>query len=207
MSEELVLGLPLAEVEALGRFTGLTTDSDRYWPALLDGSLSFRPRSACETDPSWLQLIPYLVLEHDGRLFHYARSKSGGEARLHARRSIGIGGHINPADGTPAESYRVGLERELAEEVDAPPARGERLLGLVYDPTTPVGAVHLGVVHVVSLTSDRVTPRDPAIAAAGWADAETLKSQIDQFESWSQLTLRAIGVATESQLTDPLVQR
>src|SRR5450432_1186674 len=99
MTDELVLVIPACAVEKLGALTGLTTDVQRYRPLLTDAQLaSFRPRSEVETDPSWLQLIPYVVLQHHGRIFHYTRGKSGGEQRLHAKRSIGIGGHINPVD-------------------------------------------------------------------------------------------------------------
>ncbi|MBX7104635.1 MAG: phosphoesterase [Gemmataceae bacterium] len=192
MADEQVLGVPLARLEALGRFTGLTTDVARYWPALLDPEhLSFRPRSECETDPSWLQLIPYAVLECGGRVFHYTRGSKGGEARLHALRSVGIGGHINPTDTGSKDSYRAGLERELAEEVELPRVVAERVAGLVYDPATPVGAVHLGVIHVLNLAGDTVRPLDPALALPGMATRAELLAEADRLESWSRLLLEA----------------
>lgn len=192
MADEQVLGVPLARLESLGRFTGLTTDVARYWPALLDAEhLSFRPRSECETDPGWLQLIPYAVLECDGRVFHYTRGSKGGEARLHALRSVGIGGHINPTDVGSKDSYRAGFERELAEEVELPPVVAERVAGLVYDPATPVGAVHLGVIHVMTLAGDGVRPLDPALALPGMTSPAELLVEADRLESWSRLLLEA----------------
>lgn len=66
----------------------------------------------CETDPNYLQLLPYVAIEQGGKLLTYQRKK-GGEKRLDALWSIGIGGHISDAD----HSWRDGLEREIREEV------------------------------------------------------------------------------------------
>ncbi len=190
MSNELVLGLPAARLHELGTFTGFTTDVPRYLPDLFDvRHLSFRRRSECETDPTWLQLIPYLLLRHHDRIFHYTRGSKGGEKRLHALESIGIGGHINPVDTEANDPYRAGMARELAEEIHLGCAYMEKVLGLVYDPSTPVGSVHLGIVHVLSLDNDDVTPRETTIAACGFALITELRKKAAQFETWSQLVL------------------
>jgi len=55
-------------------------------------------RAQAEDDPSHKQIIPYALFRHNGKFINYMRSKSGGESRLHAKRSMGIGGHINPVD-------------------------------------------------------------------------------------------------------------
>jgi predicted NUDIX family phosphoesterase len=193
VSEEQVLVIPATRLHSLGFFTGLTTDIDRYLPALLEPRhLSFRHRSKMEIDTTWLQLIPYVVLEHAGRLFYYTRGKSGGEKRLHALKSIGIGGHINPVDSTEPDPYRAGMMRELTEEVELQSPFTERILGLVHDPSTPVGQVHLGIVHVLTLERPEVSPREDAVGACGFTFRNQLIEQIDAFESWSQFALRAI---------------
>lgn len=190
MSDELVLGLPLERLQRLGAFTGMTTSISRYLPALLDEKyLSFRPRRECEDDPSWLQLIPYIVLRHGSRVFQYTRGKKGGEQRLHALKSVGIGGHINPEDSSTADAYRVGLQRELTEEVELSGTDNERILGLIFDPSTPVGQVHLGIVHVMTLEHENVRPREASIADAGFAPIGELRRQSQAFETWSQFVL------------------
>ncbi len=70
----------------------------------------FMPRREAEQDPGHKQIIPYLVLRDGPRLFVIHRTRAGGDARLHGRYSIGVGGHLNPGDvdvagGAPA---RVG---------------------------------------------------------------------------------------------------
>ena len=63
------------------------------------------------------QLIPYVVLKYRDQVFHYRRGQGAGEKRP-ALRSIGIGGHINPTDGS-GKPIRIarGMLREVAEEV------------------------------------------------------------------------------------------
>ena len=153
MSEH-VLAVPTAVLREAGLFPGFTDRVEHYLPIVLDPSrLCFLPRDEAEIDPSFKQLIPYLVLRHGGRVFHYRR-RGGGEKRLDAQRSIGIGGHITDADGAVTRGYRTGLLRELAEEVELAGGYRERCVGLINDDRTPVGQVHLGIVHVLDLDGD-----------------------------------------------------
>ena len=53
-------------------------------------------------------------------LFEYQRGSGQGERRLHAKRSVGVGGHISSIDaaaGHLQHVYREGMRRELEEEV------------------------------------------------------------------------------------------
>src|SRR3954466_7438809 len=132
-TDEHVFVIPAAALDRLGPVRGLRTDLGGRLAALLaPAPVTFRPRAAVETDPAFKQLIPYVVLRHGDALFHYTRGAGGGEARLRARRSVGVGGHISVADAAGAnDPYRAGMLRELAEEVDVASPFTERLLGLV----------------------------------------------------------------------------
>jgi len=191
MTDEHVLVIPAARLERLGPFRGFRADPGHRLADLLDpAGLHFRPRAAVETDPSYKQLIPYVVLRCGDRLFHYTRGAAGGEARLRAKRSVGVGGHISAADAAGAgDPYRAGMLRELAEEVEVASPYTERVLGLVYDPSTPVGEVHLGVVHLLTLERPAVRPREAGLTDAGFAPLPELWEQRAAFETWSQLVL------------------
>jgi predicted NUDIX family phosphoesterase len=191
MVDEQVLVIPAAALDRLGPFRGFRADLGHRLAYLLDPAhVEFRPRAAVETDPSYKQLIPYIVLRCGDQLFHYTRGAAGGEARLRALRSVGVGGHISAADAAgSADPYRAGLARELAEEVEVATPHAERLLGLVYDPSTPVGEVHLGVVHLLTLERPDVRPREDGLADAGFAPLGELWAQRSAFETWSQLVL------------------
>jgi predicted NUDIX family phosphoesterase len=193
-AREKVLVIPESRFEAAGAFIGFRAFDADYLQTLLDPKfLSYRPRGEVETDPSFKQLIPYIVLCCRGEVFHYTRGRSGTETRLQSLRSIGVGGHINYEDGPPGgDPYRTGMQRELAEELNIESAYREECFGFIYDPSTPVGQVHLGVVHRLELEKPLAQPRELAIDDAGFAPIAELLRQRNQFETWSQLALEML---------------
>jgi predicted NUDIX family phosphoesterase len=193
MTDERVLVIPTERFVAAGYFQGFRPAEAAFSQAILNpAAFSFRPRSEVETDPSFKQLIPYVVLRCGDQIFHYRRGAAGGEKRLAAKRSVGIGGHISEADAAgPGDLYRNGLQRELAEEIALDTAFTERPFGFINDDTSLVGSVHLGVVHLLELQEPRVTPREEAIADAGFASLAELLTVSEEFETWSQLVLKA----------------
>src|SRR2546428_14013134 len=77
----------------------------------------FRPRASMEEDPSFKQIIPYVIVRHRGRLFLVQRSTEGGETRLHGKYSIGVGGHINRGEVEGAQDgVAAGLKRGVGEK-------------------------------------------------------------------------------------------
>jgi predicted NUDIX family phosphoesterase len=190
-SAERVLVVPAAVFHAAGVFHGFDPDVARYLPRLLDPAhLRYVPRAEAEYDPSLKQLIPYAVMRWRDQVFHYTRGTGGGERRLHARRSVGIGGHICAEDGdAAADPYRTGLLREVAEEVELGSDYREQPVGLINDDRTPVGQVHLGIVHIFDLTEPKAALRDPALTAGGFAAVAELRAKRDEFETWSQFLL------------------
>ena len=131
------------------------TDLDAFVEALeRDGR--YEPRPQMEVDPSFKQVIPYLVLRDGERYFLMRRTRAGVDARLHDRYSIGVGGHLNPGDG----GVLGGLRREWREELVADFEPAFRLVGLLNDDTTEVGAVHLGAVYVAEAAGRPVTIRE-----------------------------------------------
>lgn len=194
MSEEHVLVIPEYRLSELGGFSGFRPYCEKAFQALLDPEImEFRPRSSVEEDPTFKQLIPYVVLQADvdgkPHWFHYTRGKGQGEKRLHALRSVGIGGHISREDADSDDLYRCGMLRELTEETVIDCSYDEDLVGFIYDDTSPVGRVHLGVVHRLRLTSPSARARESELTDSGFAPVEELKAHSNQFETWSQLVL------------------
>ena len=193
---ERVLVVPAAEFDALGRFQGFSPDADRYLGALLVPELaSFRPRSEVEDDPSFKQVIPYVVFRSGGLVFTYVRGKAGGESRLRRLRSLGVGGHVAEADaegrGT-LDAYEMALRRELEEEVDVRSPGLMTRLGLINDDSNPVGLVHLGVVHLFDLDRPEVVPKEVALADPEFVPVVDLPGLRDRFETWSQICIDAL---------------
>lgn len=163
-------------------------------------------RDAAEHDPTYKQLIPYVMLRHRGLVLTYARTSGSGESRLLGRISVGFGGHIeetdlasseHPADSFDARSYSQALERELYEELSFPfwfagmrshSAHG----GWINDDSNEVGRVHLGVVHIQEYPAFDVASNDPAVTILGFADPRVLLRMGDQLETWSRLLLEGL---------------
>ncbi len=194
MNEEHVLVIPAERLALIGGFTGFAPFNQQSFEAILEPAhMQFRPRSQVEEDPTFKQLIPYCILQvgsgADRKIFQYTRGSGQGEKRLHAKRSIGIGGHISREDATGADLYRSGMERELSEEMIIEGAYQEQLLGFIYDDSSPVGRVHLGVVHLLTLENDSSRARESEMIESGFVPLEQLHANRDRLETWSQLSL------------------
>lgn len=189
---EQVLVVPRALLEEIGIFQGIRTDGvEEAMAKLLDpANHYFIDRAEAEDDPSHKQLIPYCVLRCGDRILHYTRGKSGGESRLHAKISVGVGGHINPVDtnnGTGAAAYYAAVERELDEELVMNTSHTNTIVALLNDDSNAVGEVHLGIVHIIELESDDVTSREDALSELGFSDLTELKGPLfERLETWSQ---------------------
>lgn len=189
-----ILGFPAEVLDDIGRFQGFSAEVDRYLPAIF-ARLAVHERGPAEEDPSFKQLIPYVVFTSGGaghlEVFRYVRGKRGTEARLHELHSIGVGGHIEATDVSLFENtYEVGMRRELAEEVVLPEGQErQRVVGLINDDSTPVGRVHFGVVHLWQLPTPELKRREAALARAAFAPLDDLLAEREKFESWSQFVL------------------
>lgn len=199
---EQVLVVPRALLDEIGDFHGLRTEGVEAAVArLLDPAAHlFMDRAAAEDDPTHKQLIPYCIFRHGDRILHYTRGKSGGESRLHAKLSVGVGGHINPVDTgdgrTGPEAYHAAVAREIAEELatPVPPSATRRIIALLNDDSNPVGQVHLGIVHLIDLDTAEVTAREDALAELALSPLSDLNGPIfDRLETWSQHCIRHLA--------------
>lgn len=199
--DEHVLCISAEHFRAVGEFAGLRPADAEYQNQLLDSSCyHFVPRIEAESNPDWKQLIPYVVLRCGEQLFHYCRGTGGNEKRLTARRSIGVGGHISTDDAAGGvDPYRTGMLRELQEEVTIATPYTEQMLGFIYDDRTPVGCVHIGIVHLLDLHAACVEPREETLIQCGFAPISELRSVQDEFETWSQLILDKLSLTETSQ--------
>jgi len=192
---EEILVIPRSLFDELGSFQGCNTNVDQYLDTILDPANNFfMDRGAAEEDPTHKQLIPYCLFHWNGHILHYTRGKSGGESRLHAQGSIGVGGHINPIDQRhlAEETYLAGVTREIEEELSIKGSYTHKPVALLNDDSNPVGQVHLGIVHLVELTIDSaedVKSAEDALANLSFqpiAELEKGTPLHEQLETWSQ---------------------
>jgi predicted NUDIX family phosphoesterase len=195
MKDELVLGFSRKLLDDLGSFQGIQSNQiERYLGAILDPrNTKFLPRSQAEEDPSFKQIIPYVLIMCNDAFLHYVRGKSSGEKRLVAMGSIGVGGHINPSDETlfslGRDFYESAVQRELHEELRTDLNFHSKIVGLLNDDSTPVGRVHFGIVHLCEVADKAVAKGEACITDLKFLTFRELTDIREELEGWSQLCL------------------
>lgn len=197
---EQVLVIPRKLFDQVGAFEGFRAEGvEEAMQTLLDPSSHFfMDRQEAEEDPSHKQLIPYCVFRCGDRVLHYTRGKVGGESRLHAKISVGVGGHINPVDMEDGkkgpEAYHAAVSREIDEELHLAESPPHRIIGMINDDSNPVGQVHLGIVHLVDLAGDQVFSAEDALTDLQFSKLMRLQGEMyDRLETWSQFCIDALG--------------
>ena len=186
---ERVLVLPRDRVPGGCDFTGVRPGESADLQLLADAVAAhgrFVERPIAEEDPALKQLIPYVVVRDRGQVFLMERTDAGGDARLHRKVSIGVGGHLNPVD-TGDDPLMVGLRREWAEELVAGWTPEFRLVGLLNDDSNPVGSVHLGVVFEVEADGRPVDVRERHKLSGRMVPPDEVLDAWDRLETWSRL--------------------
>ena len=199
--DEKVLVVPREALPDAAGWYGLRTDGLDGFAALVAREGRLRPRAEMEMEPSQKQVIPYLVLRDGPRYFLMQRTRAGADARLHDRYSIGVGGHLNPGD----DGLEGGLRREWAEELIADFVPTFRLVALLNDDTTDVGAVHLGAVYVADAAGHQVSIRETDKLTGAFVDREDVESVADRLETWSRLVFEYLETAEAATPGRPIL--
>ena len=195
--DENVLVIRRSLFDQLGSFQGLNFEPAKYLNMLLSrGNNFFFPRVQVENDPTYKQIIPYVLLAFKNKVLYYVRGKKAGEQRLVAKGSIGIGGHMNETDESlfalDEQAYRVGVEREVNEEIKIDTQFEDRIVALLNDDATEVGRVHLGIVHIFHLTKQKVEKREAMITNLSFLTRPELIARRESLESWSQICVDSL---------------
>jgi predicted NUDIX family phosphoesterase len=101
--------------------------------------------------------------------------------------SIGVGGHINPEDGTlPWEAFENGFQREIREEVSVK-IHGMDYLGILNDLQTAVSRVHIGVVYIAEVDFNGFNEKEKFTGAM--SEIKVLSEYRESMETWSRIVL------------------
>lgn len=150
----------------------------------------FMPRPEAEESPAFKQIIPYVILRRDDEIFVTRRLNKGGEARLHGKISIGIGGHINPVD-EQGDMLMSGLWREIHEEVELNTHGELSPCGFINDDSNAVGSVHLGACFVLPVDGD-VYVKETEKLEGLWMTRKQLMDNYDSMETWTRIAMEVI---------------
>lgn len=172
----------------------------------------FRLRSETETDERYKQIIPYIIVKCGQKYFVYNRERGGGEQRLNGKLSIGIGGHVNDEHLTEITNVCTEIFEELGRRTYEVYFRdnlceysSQQFLntckGFIYDNTTPVGRVHLGLLFELYVTHEFVSDGEIHDNRQWnrWLDLNEIKNLNDadnvnerhsiEFENWSKIVI------------------
>jgi predicted NUDIX family phosphoesterase len=184
---EHVLCVRREDVFPDGAWHGFVSEGlERYEQVIRERSF-FMPRAEVEDDPSYQQVIPYVVFRHRDRYFLTRRLRASTEKRLRQQYSLGVGGHINPGDLEHGDPVMDGLRREFEEEVEY---RGEieaALLGLINDDSSPVSRVHLALAFLVEGSTPEIAIKETDKLAGELLTLEEMRMYYLEMESWSQI--------------------
>lgn len=185
--KEEVLVVRREDIFPDGAWHGFVSDGlDRAQRVIREHSF-FKPRAEVEDDPTYQQIIPYVVFRHDDRYFLTKRLKASSEKRLRQQYSLGVGGHINRDDLAGGDPIYDGLRREWEEEVEYSGQFEAQLLGLINEESAPVSRVHLGVAFLVDGTTPDIRIRETDKLSGELLTLEEMRIFFLSMESWSQI--------------------
>ena len=194
--EEEILVYQTSLFKELGYFNGFCPNVEKYIQPITDAA-RFVPRPSAEEDPSLKQIIPYVLIRYKDHYYRYKRTRRGEEERLHAKYSIGVGGHINPFDkfdlfAATKSVIEMAMEREVAEEVIIDTTYTAKCVGLLNDDSNEVGQVHFGIVYQLDVDEPKVEIREKGSFTQGsFVDVSSLRRDFDLFETWSQILIES----------------
>lgn len=141
-----------------------------------------------ENNTTLKQIIPYVTATCAGKILVYQRTPKQTEKRLHAKYSIGFGGHINPEDGENGQNPVIGARtRELNEEVSLEGTPTYKFEGTINFNDTPVESVHLGFAYTAEFASEKYTINEEGyFASTAWMTPQQIGEIYDGMEKWSQ---------------------
>ena len=169
---------------------GLITENVPELLEIIRNEHEYMPRAEAEEQPAFKQIIPYVILRQGDKIFVTCRLNKGGEARLHGKISIGVGGHINPVD-EQGDMLMKGLWREIHEEVELH-SHGELCsCGFINDDSNSVGSVHLGACFTLE-TEGAVKVKETEKLEGLWMTLPELKASYDYMETWTQIALEVL---------------
>jgi predicted NUDIX family phosphoesterase len=196
--DEKILVIPRDIIFASGAFQGFLPVQDFVaYEKLITQHQQFQWRSGMENDPSYKQIIPYLVFRYQDTYFVMQRRSDASEARLQSKLSLGIGGHIRQEDMQDS-SLITWARREFNEEVSYSGNLSIEPLGLINDDLNAVGQVHLGFAFL--LTGDSFDIHIKSELKDGkLLSIDQMKQSYDHMEWWSQLVFDYLVLRNENK--------
>lgn len=141
-----------------GEWNGIKQVDFKHYLQLVQQHQEFMPRGLAEDNPTYKQIIPYLVFRHNDLYFLMQRKGSSSEQRLASKYSLGIGGHLREED-MKGSTIIEWAQREFDEEIYYNGSVTITPLGILNSEKTPVDQVHIGFVLLLEGDSPDISIR------------------------------------------------
>ena len=186
-SDEQVLTIASDIIFKKERWQGLKRDNLDYYLDLIKKYSQFKPRKDVEADPSFQQIIPYIIFNFQDQYFFY--TYLAGDKRLINNCQLGVAGHINPIDlKTVEDILEAGMMREWKEEVDYEGNLIEKkFIGILNDERREVESVHLGLVYHFTGDSPQITIKEKDKIKGGLIKLEDMPKYLEGVTGWPEI--------------------
>lgn len=199
--DERILVVRRTDIMPDDSWTGIKRVNFDTYLDIIERKKVFLWRSEMEQDPSYKQIIPYLVFTHNDKYFLMQRRSTASETRLASKYSLGIGGHIRQEDMT-CPSIFDWARREFHEEVTYEGALKIEPLGVLNDDSNTVGKVHIGFVLLLRGDSDTISIRSE-LKSGKLMEFEQCRRLYGSMESWSQTVFDLLAESHTCQTPFP----
>lgn len=184
-------------------FTGVFKN-EFLWQRIKNNLITL-PRNTVEHDPSYRQIVVYVLVRFKNQYLVYQRTKITKEDRLQEMYSIGIGGHVNNSDNLHTQLFSDNsfdsflsnaIFREVHEEIriESNRTREPVFIGFLLDNTNDVGMVHFGVVSVIEIFDKKVfSKKEKGVGNLKFQNLSSLQNNSEKLESWSILIVKYLS--------------
>lgn len=177
---------------------GLQAVDFEFYKNLIKTKQLFIPRGLAEQDPTFKQIIPYLIFRHKGSYFLMQRSATSSEQRLANSYTLGIGGHLRKEDIEKSSLIEWAI-REFHEEINYEGSFTVKPLGILNDDSNNVGKVHVGIVLLLEGDSDKISIKSE-LKSGFLVSLQECKKIYTALESWTQFVVDYLEKEAQNKL-------
>ncbi len=188
----LVVKKEILERYSMYKAFGLQRASSHELYALIKSSGEYKARYDMESDPSYKQIIPYIVFRYEDSVFLMQRSQKASEERLKNLYSLGIGGHVREEDLQSTEFLHEWGMREFHEEIAYQGDLKMEFHGTINDDSNDVGKVHLGLLFVCQGARNAISIRSE-LQSGRLISMGDLAQYVPQMETWSKIVFEYLS--------------
>ena len=191
---EKVFALPTATINTLVKQGVHSADEAALLSVIAQQGAYYDRTDALENNKELKQIIPYVTAMCNGKILVYQRTPKQTDKRLHAKYSIGFGGHINPEDAQNGQNPVLGARtRELNEEISFGGKPQFKFFGTINIAHTPIDQFHMGFAYLAELPNEEYTINEIGyFASTAWLTPTELATKYEQMEAWSQVLFSAL---------------